>query len=380
MIEKSYKYRLYPNKDQQTLLEKHFGATRWIFNYGLEKKIKTYQKTKKNLSCFQIMNELPKLKKKRKTEWLKEINAQSLQMALRQLDNAYTAFFKKQNRFPNFKSKKGKNSFSIPQGNKINFEKGIASFIKIGKIKIIIDRTFKDKIIKATISKNQINQYFVSYCVKTELKLPIPKTIKEKTTIGIDMGLKDFVVMSDGTKITNPKYLNESEQRLKVLQRRLSKKVKGSQNRKKARFKLAKLYNKISNQRSYFLHNLTYQLTHEKQVNSIAIENLNVKGMMKNHCLAKSISDTSWGEFVRQLTYKAKWYGKNLLIIGRFEPSSKMCSNCGCINQELKLSDRNWTCKECKTKHDRDINAAINIKKFALSPSLRRVEPVELPH
>jgi len=376
-MERAYKYRLYPNKTQQTLLEKHFGSTRWIFNYGLEKKIKTYEKIKKSINCFEIMNELPKLKKENK--WLKEVNAQSLQMSLRQLDNAYTAFFKKKNRFPNFKNKKSKNSFSIPQGNKIDFEKGIATFIKIGKIKLIIDRTFKSKIIKATISKNRINQYFVSYTTDNK-KNPIPKKVKEKTTIGIDMGLKDFIVISDGRKIANPKFLNNSEQRLKILQRRASKKVKKSQNCQKANFKVAKLHNKIKSQRSYFLHNLTYQLTHENQVESIAIENLNIKGMMKNHCLAKSIGDASWSEFVRHLTYKCKWYGKNLLILGRFEPSSKICNVCGQIKDNLKLSDRKWTCKKCQTEHDRDINAAINIKKFALSPALSGVEPAEMPH
>ena len=379
MIEKGYKYRIYPNKKQQILLGKHFGASRWIFNYGLEQKIKVYQKNKEQLSCFQISNQIPKLKKQETTEWLKEINAQSLQMSLRQLDNAYTNFFRKHSRFPKFKNKKGKQSFNIPQGNKIDWKNKKASFIKIGKIKIKIDRNFEGKIIKATISKNNINQYFVSYTVEEDIKLPKLKKIKEKTTIGIDLGLKDFAILSNGKKIKNPKYLKSSEQRLKVLQRRLSKKQKGSQNRKKARLRVAKIHNKITNQRSAFLHNFTYQLTHDNQVNTYAIEDLNVNGMMKNHCLAKAIVDVSWSEFVKQLSYKCKWYGKNLLVIGRFEPSSKMCS-CGYINKELKLSDRKWTCPKCKTTHDRDILAANNIKKFALLPLLKRIEPVELSH
>lgn len=378
MIQRSYKYRIYPNKQQQILLEKHFGATRWIFNYGLQRKIEKYQKEKKNLSCFEIAKEIPKLKKKKETGWLKEVNAQSLQMALRNLDNAYTNFFKKYNKFPKFKSKKDKQTFSIPQGNKIDWDKKKVSFIKIGAIKAKIDRRFNGKILKATISKNKINQYFVSYTVEENIKLPKPKKIKEKTTIGIDLGIKHFAVLSNGKKIENPKYILKFEKRLKVLQRRLSRKKKGSQNRKKAKLKLAKLYNKINNQRLNFLHNLTYQLTHDSQVDTIAIENLNIAGMMKNHHLAKSIADVSWGEFIRQLSYKCKWYGKNLLIIGRFSPSSKMCS-CGYVNKELKLSDRKWTCPQCKTTHDRDILAANNIKKFALSPLLRRGEPVELP-
>lgn len=378
-MERAYQYRIYPNKKQRILLEKHFGATRWLFNYGLQKKIERYQKTKKSISCFEISKELPKLKSQKETEWLKEINAQSLQMSLRALDNAFTRFFRKKKGFPNFKSKKNKQSFSIPQGNKINFKKRKAFFIKIGKIKIIIDRKFQAKIIKATIKKNKINQYFVSYVVDENIKLPKPRAIKEKTTIGIDLGLKHFAVLSNGKKIKNPKCLKNSEQRLKVLQKRLSKKKKGSNKREKAKFEVAKLHNKILNQRSYFLHNLTHQLTHDNQVDAYAIENLNINGMLKNHCLAKSIADTSWGEFIRQLSYKSKWYGKNLLIIGRFEPSSKMCG-CGYINKELKLSERKWTCPKCKTKHDRDILAAQNIKKFALSGLLRSEELVELPH
>ena len=372
---KGYKYRIYPNEKQQILLEKHFGATRWVFNYGLQRKIEKYQKEKKSLSCFQISSEIPELKKENK--WLRDVNAQSLQMSLRNLDNAYTNFFKKHNKFPRFKSKKSKQSFSIPQGNKIDWKNRRVSFIKIGRIRIRVDRKFEGKIIKATISKNNINQYFVSYSVEENIELPKLKRVREKTTLGIDLGLKDFAILSNGKKVKNPKYFKNNEQRLKVLQRRLSRKKKGRQNKNKAKFKVAKLHNKITNQRSGFLHNFTYQLSHDKQVDTYAIENLNITGMMKNHCLAKAIADVSWSEFIRQLGYKCEWNGKNLLIIGRFEPSSKMCS-CGWINKELKLSDRKWTCPECKITHDRDILAANNIKKFALSPLLKRVEPVEL--
>ncbi len=374
---KGYKYRIYPTKKQQILLGKNFGATRWVFNYGLEQKIKQYQKDKKTLNCFQLSKRLPKLKKQKDTKWLNEVNAQSLQITFRQLDNAYTNFFKKQNKFPRFKSKKNKQSFSISQGNKIDWENKKCIFIKLGKIKIKVDRKFEGRILKATISKNNINQYFVSYSVEENIKLPKLKKIKDKTTVGIDLGLKSFATLSNGEIIKNNKYLKNSEKRLKVLQRRLNKKEKGSKNRLKAKFKVAKLHNKIANQRSYFLHNLTYKLTHDNQVDTYAIENLNVSGMVKNHCLAKAISDVSWGEFKRQLTYKCEWYGKNLIVIGRFEPSSKMCS-CGYVNKELKLSDRTWVCKECGLPHDRDFLAANNIKKFALTPLLKRKEPVEL--
>jgi putative transposase len=363
-MEKAYKYRLYPNKAQQESLEKHFGATRWVFNYGLQRKIEEYQKNKKNLSCFQIANELPKLKEKEETKWLKEINAQSLQMALRQLDNAYTAFFKKQSSFPKFKSKKNKKSFSLPQYNKIDFENEESVLSKIGKIKIAVDRRFEGRIIRATISKNSINQYFVSYIVDSKEEKIKPKKIMEKTTIGIDLGIKDFAVLSDGQRIENPRILKKSEQRLKILQRRLSRKEKGSQNRIKTRCKVAKLYNKISNQRSDFLHKLTHKLTHENQVDTYVLETLKVKNMIKNHCLARSILDAGWSEFIRQMKYKCDWYGKNLLFVGQFEPSSKMCG-CGHIKNDLTLADREWKCEKCGIINDRDLLASQNIKRFA---------------
>lgn len=363
-MEQSYKYRLYPTIIQKQLLECHFGATRWIYNYGLERKNKAYQKDKTRISCFEIIKEIPNLKAEKETEWLKEINAQSLQMALRQLDNAYTRFFKDKKGFPSFKNKHSKHSFSIPQGNKVDFSKRVASFIKLGKIKIKIDRNFEGRIIRATISKNSANQYFVSYIIVNETKEKNPKKIREKTTTGIDLGLKHFIVTSNGERVENPKFLRKSEERIKVLQRRLSKKQKGSKNREKAKNKLAKLYIKISNQRSDFLHKLTHKLTHENQVETYALETLQVENMMRNHSLAKSIGDASWGEFVRQMEYKCRWYGKNLLRIGTFEPSSKMCL-CGEINQNLTLSDREWKCK-CGLVNDRDLTAALNIKKFAL--------------
>ena len=382
MIIKAYKQRIYPNKEQKGLIEKHFGANRWIYNWALNKKIEVYQKNKKSIGCFDLIRELPKLKKE--NEWLKEVSSQSLQQPIRNLDNAFTRFFRQKKGFPNFKSKrKSRNSFQSPQGNKIDFENKRLQFEKIGKIKIRLEKEIKGKIKTVIISKNNINQYFASIVVETPNNCLKKKLIKEKTTVGIDLGIKDFATLSTGKKIKNNKYLKKSERRLKVLHRRLSKKHKGSKNRKKAKFNLAKLYNKITNQRSDFLHKFTFELTHDNQVHTIAIEDLNVGGMIKNHCLAKSISDVAWSEFRRQLTYKCEWYGKNLIVIGRFEPSSKMCS-CGAINNDLKLSDRIWTCKKCGLTHDRDILASQNIKKFAIekqnliSPLPKGKEPAEL--
>ena len=375
MINKAYKYRIYPNKVQQELLEKHFGCVRFCFNRGLDKKIKAYQQDKKRLSCFDLINELAKLKKEKEFEWLNEVNSQSLQMALRNLDNAFTNFFRKQNKFPNFKSKKHNiNSFQIPQHLKLSDKLDIP---KIKGIKIIQHRKLEGKIKTATVSKTPTGKYYISILVEQDKKLPKKPKIKENTAIGIDLGIKTFATLSDGRKIDNPKYLKNSLKKLRRQQRWLSRKIKESNNRKKQIRKVSLIHEKITNQRSDFLHKFSYQITHENQVNTIAIEDLNVKGMVKNHCLAQAISDVSWTEFRRQLEYKTEWYGKNLLVIGRFEASSKTCS-CGQVNQELKLSDREWTCLECGVKHDRDILAANNIKKFALIPQgLRKFTPLE---
>jgi len=369
VINRTYKYRIYPNKVQQELLEKHFGCVRFCFNWGLDKKIRAYQQDKKKLSCFDLINELAKLKKEKEFEWLNEVNSQSLQMSLRNLDNAFTNFFRKQNKFPNFKSKKSNiNSFQIPQHLKLSDKLDIP---KIKGIKIIQHRKLEGKIKTATVSKTPTRKYYISILVEQDKELPAKKRIKENTTIGIDLGIKTFATLSDGRKIDNPKCLKNSLRKLKKQQRWLSRKIKGSNNRKKQIQKVSLIHERISNQRSDFLHKFSFQITHEKQVNTIAIEDLNVKGMVKNHYLAQAISDASWSEFRRQLEYKTEWYGKNLLVIGRFETSSKTCS-CGYVNQELKLSDREWTCPECGVKHDRDILAANNIKKFAIIPLERR--------
>lgn len=369
---KAYKYRIYPNEEQKILLEKHFGAMRWVYNWALEKKIKHYKKTNKTLSFFKLIPELTK--ERYKNEWLLEINAQSLQNSLLNLDRAFNKFFKKQSQFPKFKSKKqNKNSVQFVQG--VRLVENQVQIPKIGKVDIIQHRVFEGKIKTSTVSKNCVNQYFISILIENNTELPKKSKITEKTILGIDLGIKDFLTTSNGLKIDNPKLLIKSEKRLKVLQRRLSKKQKGSKNRDVAKQKLAKLHNKVSNQRSDFLHKITYQLTHDNQVKSIGIEDLNVRGMIKNHCLSKAISDVSWNEFINLLSYKCDWYGKNLIKIGRFEPSSKICSKCGEKKDKLTLAQRTWVCKNCGEKHDRDINAAKNIKHFALLTNSRLQRP-----
>jgi len=368
MIQKSYKYRIYPNQKQRELLEKHFSSVRFAYNWGLEKKIKAYQRNKKRISCFDLIKELTKLKKKKDFQWLNEVNSQSLQMALKNLDVAFTSFFRKHNRFPRFKSKKkNMDSFQIPQHLKLNNKLTIP---KISNIKIKLSKKIEGKIKTTTLSKTPTNKYFISILVEQDKQLSKKPKITEKATIGIDLGIKTFATISDGRKIDNPKFFDKSWERLKKQQRLSSRKIKGSNNRAKQRLKVALLFEKIKNQRSDFLHKISHRLTHERQVKSIAIEDLDVSGLLKNHYLARAISDASWKEFKRQLEYKCDWYGRNLMVIGRFEASSKTCS-CGYINQELKLSDRKWTCPECKSTHDRDLLASQNIKRFALIGSGR---------
>jgi putative transposase len=360
MTLKAYKYRLYPNEEQKTLLNKHFGCSRFVYNWGLETKTKAYKEKKKSISSIDLCNSLIKLKQKH--EWLKEVNSQALQAALRNLDNAYTRFFRERKGFPKFKNKHGKQSFQCPQRNKVDFENRIISIAKVKNIKAVLHRKFDGVIKTVTISKTKTEKYFASVLVDTLTKSKKPLNPNREKAIGIDLGLKHFITLSNGEKVENPKHLQKLSSKLKLFARHKDKTKKGSKRREKARLRLAKLYEKVTNQRNDFLHKLSIKLIRENQ--SICIEDLNIKGMLKNHCLARSISSASWSKFVEMLKYKAKWYGKNVIQIGRFEPSSKMCS-CGKINHDLQLKDRIWTCKECGETHDRDVLAANNILDFS---------------
>lgn len=372
---KAYQYRIYPNNSQKELLNKHFGACRLIYNLALEVKQQTYKVKNKNISAFDMMKQLPDLKKE--CGWLKEINAQSLQNAIVNLDKAYTAFFKG-GKYPNFKSKRSKQSFSCPQKSFIDGNK--IYLIKFGDgIKIELSREFKGQIKTVTISRTPTGKYYASVLVDNKMELPIKSKIKESTAVGIDVGIKNFVTLSNGESVDNPKYLRNSIERLKVLQSRASKKKKGNANRKKANHRVALLHEKITNQRKDFLHKLSTKIIRDNQ--TICVESLNVSGMVKNRKLARSISDCGWSMFFKFLKYKSEWYGKNYIEIGRFEPSSKICSECGATNHALTLTDREWVCANCGTLHDRDCNAAKNIKSFALKNSRRGtpVVPVEQP-
>ena len=359
---KAFKYKLNPNEEQKVLLNKHIGASRFVYNLALECKQMAYVGNKHNLSCFELHSQLKDLKVE--LPWLKELNSQSLQQAITNLDKAYTAFFKGQSSFPKFKKKSNGGSFNIPQRVVVENDKLIIpKFTKKNGIDIILHRELKGEIRQATISKTPTGKYFVSILCETGEQNKVKPKIKEETTIGIDLGIKDFAITSNGEIFDNPKYLRKSQSKLKYIQSKYSKN-KG----KRTKQKLCKLHEKVTNKRKDFLHKVSTKLVRENQ--TISLENLAVCNMIKNHNLAQSISDVSWSTFVNMLEYKAEWYGTNILKIGRFEPSSKTCSNCGYINKELTLKDREWKCVKCNIEHDRDINAAINIKNFSLRNSL----------
>lgn len=376
---KSYKYRLYPTDAQKTLIDKHIGACRFIYNLALECKNTAYATNKTKLSCFDLMGQLPDLKKE--CGWLKEIDSQALQQSIIDMDKAFTSFFKGQNKFPNFKKKKGNQKFRNPHGKYVSIKDGklIQPKFKEG-VKIIIDREFVDEIKSTTISKSATGKYFVSILVDNKKELPNKKPIKDKTAVGIDLGLSHFIITSDGVKIDSPKFLRKAQSKLKYLQRQTSKKKKGSANKKKAYFKVALQHEKITNQRKDFLHKLSNEITN--QYDTLCFETLNIKGMVRNHKLALSINDASWGDFVTFCKYKSEWKGKNVLELPTFEPSTKLCSDCGAINHTLTLKDREWTCANCGSFHDRDINAGKNIKNYCLTKKrggVHRVKSVELP-
>ena len=351
----AYKYRIYPTAPQRELIAKHVGSTRFLYNLALETKIAAYLGSKVSLSRYDLQKQLVDLKKE--CAWLKEVNSQSLQASLLNLDTAYSKFYKGSG-FPRFKKKSNRGSFSVPQAVRIKNNKLVIPKFKEG-IEIVLHREIKGTIKSATITVTPTGKYFASILVDNNIEVPIKPPICESSAIGIDLGIKDFAITSEGEVFENPKYLQKAQSKLKYLDRKHSK-DKGKRTKKK----LAKLHEKVANKRKDFLHKTSTKLIRENQ--TIVLEDLNVEGMLKNHKLAHSISDVSWSTFVTMLKYKADWYGKNLLQIGRFAPSSMACSCCGFINKELTLKDRNWTCKNCNTTHDRDINAAINIKSFAL--------------
>lgn len=364
---KSYKYRIYPNKEQQEIFEKKFGCCRFIYNWGLDKKIKLYKENKEKISCFQLINEMVKLKKEK--TFLKEVPSRALLNSLSNLDSAFTRFFREKKGFPKFKSKHNNyKSFQLLEGCKIEKDTVYLpkKFFKKA-IKAKTERLPEGKYRSCTISQVPSGKYFISFLCELPKQEVKQKEIKYDTTIGIDLGIKYFCILSDGRKISNHKFLNKKLKRLKVLQRRLSKKQKRSKNRIKARIKVARAFEKITNCRKDFLHKLTTQLVNENQIDTFVLESLNINGMLKNHRLARHIADCGWRTFIEYLTYKANRVGKNVIFCGTFDATSQICNHCGYQNSQLKdLKIRDWICPKCNNHNDRDINAAKNIRLFAI--------------
>lgn len=366
MKTRAYKYKLNPTVKQRECINKAFGCCRFIYNWGLDKKIQTYKQTKKTIGYVELAHELTKLKNNGEHEWLKEVNNTSLQQSLRNLDAAFVRFFREKKGFPKFKSKK-KNIESAKYINSVHFDfdNWKVKIPKCGWVKLCKNRTFdlSMKYGTLTVSKDKCGDYWCSIVVYDVEDKPKTK-VDTETAVGIDLGIKDYAILSDGTKYGNPRYLEKGQKKLKKLQQMFSRTEKKSNRHETLRKKVARCHRDIANRRSDFLHKLSSMLV--EQYNTICLEDLNVEGMLKNGHLSKSIQGAAWSEFVRQLAYKSDWYGKNIIFIGRFEPSSKTCSKCGYVKTDLKLSEREWVCPNCGEYHDRDVNAARNIMDFAL--------------
>ena len=353
-MNKSFKVRIYPTQEQKILLEKTFGANRFVYNYFLNLKSKLYEFYKIRISYNNSSKILTELKKQK--TWFKEVDSVSLQQTLRDLDSAYQNFFSRRCKYPKFKRKDDKNSYRT--NSNIKIDNWYITVPKVGMLHFRDKNRFSGvtKIYNVTISKTSSGKYFASISAEVNIE----HFEKTNQNVGIDLGLKDFAILNTGEKIHNPRILKHLEDKYRKLAKSVSRKVKGSSNYRKARIELARFHEHIANIRKDFLHKLSTMLVSEYDI--ICMENLNISGLMKNHELSKSFQDVSFAEFIRQLEYKCSWYGKTISKIDRFYPSSQLCSNCGFKNKDVKnLNIREWVCPECGTIHDRDINSAINI-------------------
>jgi putative transposase len=368
-IYKGYEYRIYPTKEQEWLINQHLNAVRIIYNDALRLKIWVYKAYGLNLSRFELQAQLPELKEE--AIWLKEINATILQTVLANLDIAYINFFKYGYGYPKFKRKYGNQSYQYVSGRSIHvdFDK---KRIKLPNFKSWIkfkhgNRQFDGEIRNVTVKRTPSGKYFISFCVKELAKIQgqLKPIDNDSKCVGVDVGLKTFASLSDGTSYDNQRHLAKLEARIKYEQRCMARMQKGSKRRNKKRKKIAKLHEKTRNRRTDFIQKTSSEIVNKYDV--IAVETLKIENMMANHCLAKAIGDAGWGNFKQMLKYKAIWKGKHFIEIGVFEPSSKTCSNCKHKHTELKLSDRTWICEKCGVEHDRDLNASVNILNFGLT-------------
>jgi putative transposase len=353
-VRKAYKYRIYPNQQQQAALSIQFGHARFVYNWGLAVRQQAYRDNGKGLTYNDLAQGLVLMKKCSFVGWLKEADSQVLQQKLRDLNTAYQNFFEGHAKYPQFKSRKARQSIRSPQRFRVEGKK--VYLPKVGWVKSVFHRPLEGEMKSCTVSKTKGGKYFIS--IQCEQEIDEPKY--EGDEIGIDLGLIDFITASNGQTVPAPQYLRKAEGKLKRLQRRLSRCKKGSNGWQKARLALARQHEKVANQRQDFQHKLSYYLVQQNRL--ICFENLHIKGMLKNKRLSKSISDAGWSEFVRQCQYKGEWIGCHTEKVGRFFPSSKQCSVCNGINQTLKLSERKWLCLGCGTVQDREHNASVNIK------------------
>ena len=365
VVHKAYRFRIYPNKEQETLIAKTIGCSRFVFNYFLAKWKEAYIETGKGLTYHACSNQLPSLKVE--YEWLKEVDSIALQSSLNNLADSYQRFFKKQNQAPRFKSKNNpiqSYTTKFTNGNIAVFDKHI-KLPKLGDVKFAKSREVEGRILSSTLRRNPSGKYFISILVEVDIQ-PLEKTEK---AVGIDLGITDFAILSDGRKLDNNKFTSKMAKKLKREQRKLSRRAFNAKNNginlldaknyQKQKRKVAKLHERVMNQREDFLNKLSTEIIKNHDV--ICMEDLNVKGMLRNKKLAKSISDVSWSRFESKLKYKAKWYGKTIVKISRWYPSSQICSSCGHQDGKKSLEIRNWTCPVCHEHHDRDINASKNI-------------------
>ena len=360
----AYKYRLHPTREQSGFFNKSFGCVRFIYNWGLQKRIEAYMKDKGRISYVQLCAMLTELKKDEQYSWLRDVSNECLQQALRNLDAAFTRFFREKKGFPRFKSKsRSRQSYKAILSVHVDQERRRIKLPKIGWVKYGNNRKFEGNVRSVTVSVTPSGKYHVSVLVDDGKEIPEKLPVTFDTTIGIDMGIKDFAVCSNGDTYENPRHLIKAEQRLRTLQKRLSRKKKGSNRRNRARMILARQHEKVANRRQDYLHKISTKIVRENQ--AIVVEDLNTKGMMRNHRLSKAIGACGWSTFFKMLEYKCERQGKTFIRIGRFDPSSKTCS-CGHVYKGLKLFEREWVCPNCGSVNDRDLLAACNIKRFGL--------------
>ena len=378
---RAYKYRLYPTQEQAEFFEKSFGCVRVVFNRTLDYMSMFWIGGGNSVTRIAAQSQLTILKDV--YPWMGDVNSQSLQYAVKQCSDGFVNWWQHRAAHPLPKRKRAqRQSFHNPQNCSVNWKRGTISIPKCRDIKVVLHRPFYGTIKDMTVSRESAGRYYVSILVDTAIELTAVNTVIDAdTSIGVDLNCGD-VVCSDGRRFDCPRAMRKAEAKLRREQRHLSKKVKGSANYARQRRVVAKHHTKVKNIRRDWLHKVTHELTHDSQVCTVFIEDLNVRGMQRNPHLAKSVSDAAFGEFVRQLTYKGDWYGVNVVKIDRWAPSSKTCNVCGYRNRALALNQRAWTCVCCGTRHDRDLNAAKNIKSFGLSalpPDRREVKPADCP-